>query len=63
MRQGASKPWTEIMEEMTGQPKMDSRAMRSYFKPLEDWLIKENRRTGAKIGWEDGGYEKYCNKD
>jgi len=51
LKLGASKPWKEAMRTMTGQPEMSTQALRDYFKPLEDWLIKENRKNKAKIGW------------
>lgn len=49
---GASKPWPEAMELVTGQPKMDAGALREYFAPLETWLKAENERTGETIGWD-----------
>merc|ERR1711983_297103 len=45
---GSSKPWKEAMEVMTGEPKMDTGAFREYFKPLEDWLMKENKKN---VSW------------
>lgn len=49
---GASRPWPEVMKVITGQDKMDASAIREYFKPLEDWLKKENAKLGIKIGWK-----------
>jgi len=49
---GASKPWPEAMELVTGQPEMDAGALREYFAPLEEWLKAENERTGETIGWD-----------
>lgn len=46
---GSSKPWPEIM---TGQRKMEASALIEYFKPLQDWLEKKNKETGAHIGWD-----------
>jgi peptidyl-dipeptidase A len=40
---GKSKPWKDIMEMMTGVPKMDTAAFREYFAPLEKWLTKYNK--------------------
>ena len=60
LKLGSSVPWKEAMEVMTGTAGMDTSAFRSYFKPLEDWLIQENEKNGVKIGWKVDDYEKYC---
>ncbi|CAO1336227.1 unnamed protein product [Diamesa serratosioi] len=49
---GSSKPWPDALEVMTGQRKLDVNAMLEYFKPLEDWLINENKMIGVTVGWE-----------
>ncbi|GBP18260.1 Angiotensin-converting enzyme [Eumeta japonica] len=49
---GSSKPWPDAMEVLTGQRIMDASAVLDYFRPLYDWLIEENARTGEYIGWE-----------
>ena len=48
LRQGATRPWREILLESTGEP-LSTRALVEYFKPLEAWLAKEN--AGRKVGW------------
>jgi len=35
---GASRPWPDALEALTGERKMDATAMLDYFKPLKDWL-------------------------
>ena len=57
---GSSKPWKEVMEVMTGQPDMNTDAFREYFKPLEDWLIQENRKNNVKVGWKNPPLETMC---
>ena len=57
---GASKPWKEVMEVMTGEPKMDTAAIREYFKPLEEWLKEENKRTGVAVGWKAKDLNEFC---
>ena len=57
---GASKPWKEVMEVMTGEPKMDTAAFREYFKPLEEWLKEENERTGVTVGWKNKDLKEVC---
>lgn len=48
---GASQPWPEVMKAITGQGIMDASAIREYFRPLEDWLDKENAKLGEIPGW------------
>lgn len=54
---GSSKPWPEAMEVLTGTRKMDASALLEYFKPLNDFLTKRNKETGAHIGWEKSDSE------
>ncbi|XP_053692653.1 angiotensin-converting enzyme-like [Sabethes cyaneus] len=49
---GASKPWPDAMEVLTGQRRMSADALLEYFQPLYDWLVVENKRIGAYVGWE-----------
>lgn len=49
LEMGASRPWQEAMEKITGTRQMDASAIRAYFKPLEDWLVAQNR--GKPVGW------------
>lgn len=49
---GSSKQWPEAMKFITGGRKMEASAILEYFKPLEDWLIKTNKESGAPIGWK-----------
>ena len=51
LKLGSSKPWKEVMAVMTGEPRMNTDAIREYFKPLEAWLKKENQKNGVKVGW------------
>jgi peptidyl-dipeptidase A len=48
---GSSKPWQDAMEAVTGQRKMDATAIIDYFKPLIDWLKKQN--SGHDLGWQE----------
>jgi len=49
MEMGASKPWPDALEALTGQRQMDAGAMAEYFAPLKAWLDQQNR--GKKVGW------------
>lgn len=46
---GASRPWSEALEAMTGETRMDATAMLEYFAPLKTWLDEQNR--GKPVGW------------
>jgi len=60
LKLGKSRPWKEAMEVMTGQPEMSTGAIREYFKPLEDWLKKENTKAGVKVGWGSLDLNSVC---
>lgn len=46
---GASKPWPDALEAMTGSRVMDASAIQEYFEPLHAWLKKQNK--GQACGW------------
>jgi peptidyl-dipeptidase A len=46
---GASKPWQEAMQQITGQREADATAILDYFKPLKGWLDDQNQ--GEQCGW------------
>ena len=46
---GASKPWQDALEELTGERDMDASAMIEYFAPLQKWLEEQNK--GQDCGW------------
>ena len=46
---GASKPWPDALEALTGTREMDAAALLEYFGPLEGYLKKENK--GRSCGW------------
>jgi peptidyl-dipeptidase A len=46
---GASKPWPDALEALTGQRQMDASALVDYFAPLSAWLDKE--LANQKCGW------------
>jgi peptidyl-dipeptidase A len=49
LQQGASKPWPETLEKLTGTRQMDASAMIEYFTPLLGYLEKQNE--GQSCGW------------
>ncbi len=46
---GASRPWPDVLEALTGQREMDATAIADYFAPLKAWLDEQNK--GRKVGW------------
>lgn len=46
---GASKPWPDALEALTGQREMDATAIVDYFAPLMGWLEEQNK--GRRCGW------------
>ena len=52
LKMGSSKPWQDAMEVLTGQRYMTSSGILDYFKPLQDWLTAENKKTNEFIGWK-----------
>jgi peptidyl-dipeptidase A len=46
---GASKPWPDALEVISGQREADATAILDYFAPLMKWLDEENK--GEKCGW------------
>ena len=60
LKLGSSKPWKEVIEVMTGEPKMDTAAFREYFMPLENWLREENKNNGVTVGWKVKDFDHLC---
>ena len=46
---GASKPWPDALEKITGTREMDASALIEYFGPLQKYLEEQN--AGRKCGW------------
>lgn len=46
---GASKPWQDALEQLTGTREMDATAILDYFAPLQKWLEEQNK--GQDCGW------------
>ena len=49
LEMGASRPWPDTLEALTGQREMDATAMADYYAPLKTWLDEQNK--GLKTGW------------
>ena len=46
---GASRPWQDAFEQLTGTRRMDASAIIEYFQPLTSWLKAQNR--DRQCGW------------
>ena len=49
LEMGASRPWPDALEALTGQREMDASAMAEYYAPLKAWLDEQNQ--GRPVGW------------
>lgn len=49
LEMGASRPWQDALQELTGSRDMDATAILDYFAPLQEWLDKQN--AGRSCGW------------
>jgi peptidyl-dipeptidase A len=49
LEMGASRPWPDALEALTGQREMDASAMADYYAPLKAWLDEQNQ--GRPAGW------------
>jgi len=49
LKAGASRPWPETLEKLTGTRQMDGSALIQYFQPLMAYLNEQNQ--GRQCGW------------
>jgi len=49
LEMGASRPWPDALELLTGSREMDASAIIDYFQPLMSWLEAQN--AGRGCGW------------
>jgi len=50
LSRGASEPWQDTMEKLTGTRRIDAAAITEYFQPLMGWLTEQNKHR--QCGWE-----------
>ncbi|XP_005238861.1 angiotensin-converting enzyme [Falco biarmicus] len=53
LKAGSSKPWQEILFNLTGTDKMDAGALLEYFSPVTEWLQEQNNKTNEVLGWPE----------
>lgn len=49
LEMGASQPWQNALEKLTGSKEMDASTIEAYFAPLKKWLDEQNQ--GRQCGW------------
>lgn len=49
MELGQSQPWPQTLKVFTGETRTDASAVADYFKPLNTWLVQQNK--GERCGW------------
>ena len=49
LKMGASRPWPDALETLTGTRQMDATAILDYFAPLKAWL--DEQLKGKAVGW------------
>ena len=49
LAQGASQPWQDTLEKLTGSREIDAAAITEYFQPLMQYLAQANK--GQQCGW------------
>jgi len=63
LKLGASKPWQDAMEALTGQRNILAEPLLNYFQPLHDWLVETNRREGNYVGWNTKSAEDMIHQE
>ena len=46
---GASRPWQDALEKISGSREMDASAILDFYAPLQTWLDEQNK--GHQCGW------------
>ena len=49
LSKGSSQPWPDVLQELTGSRRMDASALLEYFRPLHQWLERQNEQE--RLGW------------
>jgi len=49
MELGQSQPWPQTLAVFSGETRTDASAVADYFKPLNAWLVQQNK--GQQCGW------------
>lgn len=52
LEMGMSRPWPEALKTLTGESRIDAKALLEYFAPLKKWLDQQNGAAGVTPGWQ-----------
>ena len=53
MKLGSSVHWEDALYAISGTREMSAEPLVEYFKPLLDWLDKQNKALNLTIGWDE----------
>ncbi|NXN98104.1 ACE enzyme, partial [Rhinopomastus cyanomelas] len=53
LKAGSSKPWQEILLNLTGTNRTDAGPLLEYFSPVTTWLQEQNNKTNEVLGWPE----------
>ncbi|CAL8102819.1 unnamed protein product [Orchesella dallaii] len=53
LRIGSSAPWQDALEIVTGVRDLNAEPILDYYKPLYEWLVKENAKYNETVGWQN----------
>uniref|UniRef100_T1E6J3 Angiotensin-converting enzyme n=1 Tax=Crotalus horridus TaxID=35024 RepID=T1E6J3_CROHD len=62
LKLGFSRPWPDVMQNITGQSNMSAEALLTYFEPLTKWLIEKNRQNNETLGWPEYTWQAYADE-
>ncbi|XP_060649932.1 angiotensin-converting enzyme [Drosophila nasuta] len=51
MSLGSSLHYREVLQHLIGTKEINMDGLLTYFQPLHDWLIQQNRQNNVEIGW------------
>ncbi|XP_077483574.1 angiotensin-converting enzyme-like protein Ace3 isoform X3 [Amblyomma americanum] len=57
LKLGASKPWQDVLQILAGTSQLSGKAVRKYFRPLENWLNRQI--AGETVGWKPQPVQNY----
>ncbi|XP_068161194.1 angiotensin-converting enzyme [Antennarius striatus] len=53
LQAGSSRPWTEVLQEAIGTNRLNASSLMEYFRPITEWLKKQNEIQKETLGWPD----------
>ncbi|XP_023569948.1 angiotensin-converting enzyme isoform X1 [Octodon degus] len=53
LQAGCSRPWQDVLKDLTGSDALDAQPLLTYFQPVSQWLQEQNQRNGEVLGWPE----------